>query len=301
MKITHTLTAVPFLMVSLAPAARADISLGAPAAIADPQEHGVYHAELLASNAVNAEFKELRSLPVVSLDKEPSTEEVAVFEVKLNLAHRRYDRMGDPALRPGSLFSVSLGSDIPGQDASLGEQIRELKPGDQALLNMDHIYVFREEGNGNVRACTRFIKIDAPLQQKADTAAAPEDGAAEPAAIPAEPQRSMLNVHSTSRQVFTKTTIEPDGQGGTRRMKVMEVRERDAYGRETVRKFINDIEVDPQTDKPLPLGGAPAAAPAAQPDASAAAEAEPQAQPADTAPAPDTAPTEPAFAPENSF
>ena len=83
----------------------ADIGMGRPSpSVVNLPRQGVYHSDLLASNAVHAVFKGLRTIPVVNLAlPTDATEEVAVFEVKQNLAHRRYDRMGDGALNPGKL------------------------------------------------------------------------------------------------------------------------------------------------------------------------------------------------------
>lgn len=259
----------PALLVA-APVALADISLGAPAA-AEPQR-SVYHTDLLASNAVLATFKELRSIPVVRLDAAPETEEVAVFEVKRNLAHRRYDRMGDGELKQGKLFSVSLAADVPGQDASLGNTLRELKAGEEALLNIDHIYVFREEGNENVHACTRFVKI-----QPGVAPGAPHTAAQQPNALQPRPDRAVLPISSNTREVFTRVTIEPDGNGGMRQMKITEIREVSDDGKTTVRKFINNVEVDPQTDQPLPIPAAEPVTPEpAAPQPAAAAEPAPE-------------------------
>ncbi len=255
--------------------------MGVPA-VANLPRQGVYHSDLLASNAVHAVFKGIRSIPVVDLAV-PSTasEEVAVFEVKQNLAHRRYDRMGDGALNVGKLFSVSLAADVPGQDADVGRQIREMKPGDEALLNIDHIYLFREEGNENVRACTRFAKVEPRVDAAAPANGAPESASGEdkPSANPvpgspasatpprqAEPDSpagdtqtiaplSSVTSGTTSSyasSVESRISIVPDGKGGVRRMKV-ETRREWVNGEDTprVRKFINDVEVDPTTDRPL--------------------------------------------------
>ncbi len=260
---------------SVSPLLWADISMGLPA-VANLPRQGVYHSDLLASNAVQAIFKGIRSIPVVDLAvPTPASEEVAVFEVKQNIAHRRYDRMGDGALNVGKLFSVSLAANVPGQDADVGRKIREMKPGDEALLNIDHIYLFREEGNENVRACTRFAKVeprgdaapvaassaDAPAEGKPDAAPAPvtpEDAApaAQPAAdtqtiapFPAGPRKTTSSYASS---VESRISIVPDGKGGMRRMKVETRREWiDGADKPHVRKFINDVEVDPETDRPL--------------------------------------------------
>ena len=236
---------------------------------------GVYHSDLLASNAVHAIFKGLRTIPVVDLTKPTdATEEVAVFEVKQNLAHRRYDRMGDGALNVGRLFPVSLAADVPGQAADVGRQIREMKPGDEALLNIDHIYLFRDEGNENVRAVTRFAKVTPQPQQVQGVPGAPATPAqsavqgvpatpitpAQPATAatpaPADADPAPLTPAATSsgyaRSVESRISIEPDGKGGMRRTKVEIIREwASDQGKERVRKFVNDVEVDPETDQPL--------------------------------------------------
>lgn len=274
-----------FPMLVVAPMAWADISLGkAPLDI--PQPPAVYHTDLLAANAVHAIFREIRSIPVVSLDAAPSTQDVAVFEVKQNLAYRRYDRMGDGALQVGRRFAVTLGADIPGQDAALSDKIRAMKPGDEALLNIDHIYVFRESGNENVRACTRFAGIqpqkptpiaEAPTTPPAEQTPAATAPSAAPTASAADiptdepdmaPQTLQPQTRNISRSVTSHITVVPDGKGGMRTMKVEVHREWAADGTQKVRKFINNVEVDPQTDKPLPIP--------ADPDTATPAPQEPQ-------------------------
>ena len=282
--ILYSLMVLPAVSVTWA-----DISMGRPGMVNTPRQ-GVYHSDLLASNAVHAVFKEIRSIPVVDLNvPDPGMEEVAVFEVKQNLANRRYDRMGDGAMNPGKIFAVSLSADVPGQDADVGRQIREMKPGDEALLNIDHIYLFREEGNKDVRACTRFARVQpqtpAPAADTASAETPTTDGApAQPApspdqpaqqtttpmpsSVPAtpltpaqktagdvpEPQPLLRNDSgSFSRSVETSISIVPDGKGGMKETRIEIRRERSGDGPEKVRKFINGTEVDPQTDRPLPL------------------------------------------------
>lgn len=288
MKIYSILYTFPALLA--ASVAHADISLGKPGVQVSQSQ--AYHSDLLASNAVRAAFREIRSIPVVKLDAEPTTEEVAVFEVKQNLAHRRYDRMGDGMMQPGKLFSVSLAADVPGQDAAVGSKIREMSPGDEALMNIDHIYLFREEGNENVRSCTRFARV----QPQPSAPAQPSDSHSAPAQLPqqqaaADTQPLPLNprMSGSARSVESRITIAPDAQGVMRRTKIEIHREWSSEtGAEKVRKFINDVEVDPQTDRPLTLSGAQ--------DAPAAAPSEP-APPQPQEVAPPTAPAQPADAP----
>ena len=300
---------------SVSPLLLADISMGVPA-VANLPRQGVYHSDLLASNAVHAIFKGIRSIPVVDLAvASPASEEVAVFEVKQNLAHRRYDRMGDGALNVGKLFSVSLAADVPGQDADVGRQIREMKPGDEALLHIDHIYLFREEGNENVRACTRFAKVeprgdaspaaDAPATPPADKPdatpdpAAPADAVPSPSPAPDTPAtdtQTIAPLPSTMKEttssyassVESRISIVPDGKGGMRRMKV-ETRREWVDGEDTprVRKFINDVEVDPTTDRPLSQNGSaatPAPTEAGKPTDKAPVKPDKDSEPAPVAP-----------------
>lgn len=275
---------------SVSPLLLADISMGVPA-VANLPRQGVYHSDLLASNAVYAVFKGIRSIPVVDLAvASPASEEVAVFEVKQNLAHRRYDRMGDGALNVGKLFSVSLAADVPGQAADVGRQIREMKPGEEALLHIDHIYLFREEGNENVRACTRFAKVEPRRGAAASASGAPEATSGEDNAgvtsVPGRPASAGPSQQAASdapredtqtiaplssvtggttssyaSSVESRISIVPDGKGGVRQMKV-EIRREWVNGEDKprVRKFINDVEVDPDTDRPLSQDK-PAAAP----------------------------------------
>lgn len=257
MKLHPLLYALPALLTL--PAAQADITMpGAPAPQAGP-------SDLLAANAVHAVFKEIRSVPVVSLNAPPSTSELAVFEVKQNLAYRRYDRMGDGALTSGKLFAISLADNVPGQAATLGAELRTLQPGDEVLMNIDHIYVFGQDGGENVRACTRFAKVQPrqpeplPQQQPADS---PQYTPTPVSTIPAnaipKPDASYV------KSVQTQISIESDGKGGQVMKKIEIHREQNtATGQETVRKFINDVEVDPRTDQPL-VPQAPADNPAPQ-------------------------------------
>lgn len=270
------------IMLPAVTTAWADIGMGRPSpSMVNMPRQGVYHSDLLASNAVRAVFKGLRTIPVVDLAMPTdATEEVAVFEVKQNLAHRRYDRMGDGALNEGRLFSVSLAADVPGQAADVGRQIREMKPGDEALLNIDHIYLFRDEGNENVRAVTRFAKVTPQPQGVQGVPGAPATPAqsavqgvpavpvtpAQPAGpvppapdaapAPADADPAPLTPAATSsgyaRSVESRISIEPDGKGGMRRTKVDIIREwTPGNDKERVRKFVNDVEVDPETDQPL--------------------------------------------------
>lgn len=247
---------VPGQAMPAAPSAAPAVAPEAPATQAAPP----LHSELLASNAVHAIYRGIRTVPKVTLDGSASLEEIGVFEVKQNLAHRRYDRMGDGPLQEGKLLGVALATDVPGQDASLAQQIRAMAPGDEALMNIDHVYVFRQDGNETVHPCTRFVPVPGKSSetQPVGTPPAQPEGTAVPepdAIIPnipsLPPVRFTTGTHKSTR-VTVRSIIEPDGRGGMRQTRIEERCERDeSTGQETVRKFINGVEVDPQTDQPL--------------------------------------------------
>lgn len=291
----NTLVRISLPLLLLAPAALADLRIPPPAVPASTGgAQSAYHCELLAANAVHAIFKEIRSIPVLEPGAAPSSQEIAVFEVKQNLAHRRYDRMGDPALQPGKLCSVVLAADVPGQDATLAGTLRQLSPGEEVLMNIDHIYVFRDSGNENVRACTRFAKVQSPqpLPLRSESADSPTTPAAP--ITPATPIAPAISQPSADQADWTivgqsvQETIRYDAPGSE--PKRMKVETRHEYSRKTkekrTRKFINDVEVDPQTDLPLAPTGQPAA-PAAAPQPAAEPEPTPQAPAAELPPIPD--------------
>lgn len=271
--------------LTMAMTAQADILI--PGAVAPAPVPGrpsqappVLRSDLLASNAVHAIFKGIKTLPKVGLDDSATFEEVAVFEVKQNLAYRRYDRMGDGAMTPGSLVGVSLATDMPGQDAALSEKLRSLQPGDEAIMNIDHIYVFKEDGNRNMRPCTRFAQVQ-PRQPEPIPAAPTSAPSAPVADTPAQALPSALMQPSapspviikSSRAVVRNVVETPDGG----RTCTEDIVETGNDGKTTRRRFINGVEVDPETNQPL---SATPASPSAQPEEPLPSEDTPE--PADT-------------------
>ena len=236
----------PFLysmiMLPAVATAWADIGMGRPSpSLVNMPRQGVYHSDLLASNAVHAIFKGLRTIPVVDLTMPTdATEEVAVFEVKQNLAHRRYDRMGDGALNVGRLFPVSLAADVPGQAADVGRQPRQVQGVPGAPVTPAPSAVQGVPATPVTPAQPATAATPAP-----DAAPAPAD--ADPA-----PLTPAAKSSGYARSVESRISIEPDGKGGMRRTKVEIIREWTSdQGKERVRKFVNDVEVDPETDQPL--------------------------------------------------
>ncbi len=242
-------------LAAASPALLADINAAPPATPAPQTPTRVQgNCDLLASNTVRATFQGLRDLQVQGInDAAPATVQVAVFEVIDNLAYRRFVRYGDGELTPGTRFTVAVSRDIPGQPAAIADTIAAMQPGEEAVMKIDHLYVFGGQEGKALRPCSRMVR-------RADAAAA----------APAQPQpiQPIVNQSSAfSRQV----SVSVNGNGQTESVEV--VTQKDGMtGAVTQRMFINGVEVDPTTRQPLAAATpqpqpAPAPAPApAQPE-----------------------------------
>jgi len=248
---TNALLTIAAGLAALAPVAMADINQG-QAIVPNMTAQMRGNCDLMASNTVRATFKGLRSIPVQTLDEaQPSIAKVAEFEVIENLAHRRYVRYGDGAMPTGMRFTVALDREMPGQPADVADKIAQMKPGDEAVLKMDHLFLFAEPEGRNLRPCTRMAvkPADQPTSQPLPTAVAP------------------LMMEGSGKAISTSTSISlrPDGKGGMVEERIDVRSEYDsATGLQKTRMFINGQEVDPQTRKPIQQkAAAPVAAPAA--------------------------------------
>lgn len=231
-------------LILLTQAAVADISLsGAPlpgAARRSIQER----CELMASNAVRAKFQGME-------DKEG--EKNAVFEVLENLGHRRFVRYGDGAMHEGTLFTVSLNGAAPGQPAELKEEIGKMKPGDQAIMKVDHLFIFSEPQGQNVRPCTRMARIMPEPPPTAQQPAAPQQAAApQQPALPTTVAPLNSRPQRMGESYSSSFSMRPDGKGGVIQERIDTVSKYDpATGQVTTRMYINGTEVDPKTRQPL--------------------------------------------------
>lgn len=280
----------------LSPMVQADIVGGMPA-VPNMTAQMRGNCDLLASNTVRATFKGLRELtkPTLSDAIQPTVTNVAVFEVIEPLAYRRYGRYGNKRLQPGALFAVEMSKEVMGQPANVVDTIAQMHPGDEAVMKIDHLFIFDEEENRSVNPCTRIArKMTAP----APTAAAPQpatpgSAATAPAPLPTTVAPLVGNNsfgHATSRE--TRISITPDGNGGMKQERIDIHRELDPATQEMkTRMYINGTEVDPNTRQPLQQApaanqpSAPAPAPEATPAPAPAAAPAPEPAPAPAQPA----------------
>lgn len=282
---TTTLLTTAAALAFLSPVAQADINVGVPAVPnMNAQMRG--NCDLLASNTVRATFKGQRDLtkPTLSDDIQPSVTRVAVFEVIEPLAYRRYGRYGNNRMRTGSLFAVEMSKEVLGQPASVVDTISQMQPGDEAVMKIDHLYIFDEMENRSVNPCTRIArKVTTPAANTAvPQPATPGSAATTAAPLPTTvaPLTSGNYGRASSRE--TRISIVPDGQGGMKKERIDIHRELIPGTMEMkTRMYINGVEVDPDTRQPLAPAATPAPAPAPATPAPAESTPVPQQEDAD--------------------
>lgn len=258
----------------LSPVVQADIHAGMPA-VPNMTAQMRGNCDLLASNTVRATYKGLRDLtkPTLSDAVQPTVTRVAVFEVIEPLAYRRYGRYGNNRMRTGSLFAVEMSKEVLGQPAAVVDTISQMQPGDEAVVKIDHLYIFDETENRSVNPCTRIArKITAPATSVPAPATQPTTpGSAATTAAPAPLPTTVAPLtgsnsfaHATSRE--TRISIVPDGNGGMKKERIDIHRELDpATQKMKTRMYINGTEVDPNTRQPLQQAPAPTPTPAPAP------------------------------------
>ncbi len=228
-----TLTSL-LMLAAASPLLLADISTGAATITPQSPSRVQGNCDLLASNTVRASFIGLRDVLSQSYDQaSPVVSQVAVFQVIENLGYRRLVRYGDGQLKPGAHFTVAMNRELPGQPASIVDTITLMQPGEEALLKIDHLYLFGDMESKPIRPCSRMARRGA---------------AATPAAQPqqAQPTAPTVQMSARSRQV----SVSVNGNGETETCEVITEKHPGSDEVKT-RMFINGKEVDPQTRQPL--------------------------------------------------
>lgn len=252
-------------LAAATPSLFAEISLPTPAVAA---VRG--NCDLLASNTVRATFLGLHDLAVQTInDDAPTTAQVAVFEVIDLLGYKKYNRLGDGQLVPGTKFTVAMSRELPGQPADIADTLAQMQPGEEAVLKIDHLYLMNGPQGEPLRVCSRMARRADQPAVTAEQPAAPGDAGA-PTASPSA--TNNLPLPTIGAQVpaagshfsatSTSVSISRDANG-----KVTETRTESQYdpatGHMQTRMYINGTEVDPNTKQPLlqPVAPAPTAAP----------------------------------------
>lgn len=110
------------------------------------------NCDLMASNTVRAVFHGIQQADP------QGTVQVAVFEVVQNLAHKRVVRYGDGQMPAGMIFTVTMDRYLPGQPSSVVDEIMQMQPGEEAVMKIDHLFLFEEPQGQNIRPCTRLAR-----------------------------------------------------------------------------------------------------------------------------------------------
>ncbi len=208
-----TLTSL-LMLAAASPALLADINATSTPTTATPQAptRVMGNCDMLASNTVRAAFLGVRALQTQSFDQAvPATIHVAVFQVIENIAYQRLVRYGDGALKPGTCFTVALTRDLPGQPANIADTIIQMQAGEEALLKIDHLYIFGEQEGKSIRPCSRMAR-----RQPAGTPIVPPTTAAgvDPAASPA-PVATPAPIPAPQPQVTPQTGDDEHGDDTT--------------------------------------------------------------------------------------
>lgn len=224
--------------VALAQFSLADIHSN-PAIVPNMTEQMRGNCDLMASNTLRAIFRGTRDLAVQTLhDPQPTTVHIAESEVVENLAHRRFVRYGDREMPSGMHFAVALDREMPGQPTDVVDKIIQMKPGDEAVMKIDHIYLFDGPEGKHLRPCTRMA-----LRPTAQ----PDTPAPLPTAI------APLPGHPSSQSSISTGKVPQAGASGYIKSETIEVHTAfdSTTGKTVTRMFINGQEVDPKTRQPL--------------------------------------------------
>lgn len=199
------------------------------------------NCRLMASNTVRAIYRGV-------VESGWGAAPAAHFTVIETLAHKSYEPEGDPMLPPGTLIGVELRRDIPGQPANVVDSILVMRPGEEAVMRMDHLYMLDPNYQGNLRVCARFqARMAAP--------------AATPGAAPVAPY-GINPPASTQQPAPSPTARTTSGAAG----QVSTHWELDSQGHVRERIFVNGEEVAPPT---LQQEEAPASSTPTQPEQTA--------------------------------
>lgn len=203
------------------------------------------NCDMMASNTVTASFVGLRDLAVQRIDQaEPSTVQVAVFQVIDSLGYRKFNYIGDGRLTPGMQFTIAMNKELPGQPSENVDTIASLQPGDQVVMRVDHLYLITGQEGESIRVCARLMRRDAAPQQpqapQLTPAQSPLSGAA------AQPGIGGPTMHMSARTF----SMSADSTGQMHTVQTSRIYDPNT-GEIRTRMLINGVEVDPDTRQPL--------------------------------------------------
>lgn len=81
------------------------------------------------------------------------------FTVSTTLAYKAYNRYANRPLRYGQTLDIDADSGRPGQPGSVLNVIASMQPGEEAVMLIDHVFLFVDDYYGNQIVCTRIAPI----------------------------------------------------------------------------------------------------------------------------------------------
>ncbi len=219
------------------------------------------NSEHLSADTLRAIFRGMSHM--ISDVNKPEGDMVAVFEVDENLSHTMHTPYGSPKLEKGQLFTISLTPDNYGQPNQVADDIMKMKEGDSAILILDTLFLFDGDGKKGgriIRPCTRFA-----LGQPAD----PSRTASAVSAIPSAPTVPQQALPTAPRQINPRAVAQNQRRSSSRSVSIQirngemqrvehSIETDPLTGNQIERMYINGVEVDPRTRKPLQPATAPA-------------------------------------------
>ncbi len=129
-------------------------------------------AEELASNTVTAVYEKIVERPchfrtIDCPDKCGHGVKFARFRVITNEAYSKPGEYGDDKAEPGTSVAVDMLGDVEGQDPSVQQLVKGLKPGDAVRMTIKHYYVKANNCHYPVRPVTSIERIEAPKRMPA--------------------------------------------------------------------------------------------------------------------------------------
>ena len=237
--------------------ALADIGITRPVVPTAAQQAIQGNCDLMATNVVRAVYEGIQQ-PTGGAITAPR----AMFRVLENLGHRRFVRYGDGVMPEEMFFAVAMDNSMPGQPPAVVDIISRMQPGDEAIMKIDHLFIFNEPYGQNVRPCTRISVRDA---EPGETTAVPTPTVPQGAApaVAGVPQTAPSVQQATvSESLSTQVRYRPDGRGGLIQERIdIRTRYNSATGETTTQMFINGQEVDPATQQPIAAGTSAPTAP----------------------------------------
>lgn len=223
-------------------------------------------AKHFSSNAVRAifrGFKDQEASPTLSDMLSPESgsvgqHRIAIFEVIEPLAYKRLSSYASQQMVVGQLFKVELDIPVFGQDIAITEMVKTLQVGEEVVAKVDEVFVFDGQREGHLQTpLVRMVRRNAAAQagEATEIQAQELDESPAPLVQVAAPMPSTNQAGQNQRQArfntMNRTVQTVRVRNGVRESIRVETEMIAGTNRSITRMYINDVEVDPETQEPL--------------------------------------------------